>query len=88
MELTGIIIVAVLNIPLYFVLGKMIFRTWESFWEAVKYNFKPDFWSLLTGHWLEDMWAETKLLVWGGLSGLCVYGEILLINKYFFPQAG
>ncbi|AQQ71086.1 hypothetical protein SMSP2_01450 [Limihaloglobus sulfuriphilus] len=86
MGIAGIIIVAVLNIPLYFLIGKLIFRTWESFWEAVKYNFKPDFWSLLTGRYLEDMWAETKLFVWIALSVLCVYGEIYLINKYFFAQ--
>ena len=48
----------------------LLFEDWEEFAECVKFYFTPDIISLLRGKFWEDNWAETKLALWLGISGL------------------
>ena len=83
MSETGLIILAVVNIPLYFLWGKLLFRDWAGFKDAIFFWFKPDIFSLFDGEYWEDMVAEFKLAVWIGLCGFSVFGEAMLISKIF-----
>jgi len=74
----------VLNIPLYFFVGKIIFTDWENFWSAVGYWFKPDMWSFMRGEGLKDFVAEMKLSFFFIICVGTVYGEFYLISKYLF----
>jgi hypothetical protein len=58
--------IILLNLPVYLLWGWVLFRSWEAFWEAVRYLFKPDCWSRIDG-WREysaDIIAKIKLAVW------------------------
>ena len=64
-HLNGIIIIlALLHIPLYFLWGWVLFRSWESFWDAVCFLFKPEIWSLFNGEYWDNIMAEAKLALW------------------------
>jgi hypothetical protein len=84
MTTTGWVVLGVVNLPVYFVLGTAIFRSWEDFGEAVSYWIKPDFWSLFRGEYVEDMVAEIKLGIWLALCCGAVYGEGYLVERFFF----
>ena len=49
---------------LYFVM----FKDWDEFVECVKFCFTPEIISALRGKYWEDVWAETKILLWLGIS--------------------
>ncbi len=69
------IILILINIPVYLMLGKLIFDGWDDFFEAVVYFIKPDWWSISDGEWLEDKWATLKLTGFAFLCSTVVYGE-------------
>ncbi|UCE50044.1 MAG: hypothetical protein JSW47_07770 [Phycisphaerales bacterium] len=56
--------IIVLNLPLYFIWGWVLFRTWGSFWEAICFLFKPELWSFIDGQYWDDIIAEGKLAIW------------------------
>jgi hypothetical protein len=68
------LVMLVLHVPLYFLWGWVLFRSWESFQEAIVFWIKPDFWSWLDDEYWDDVWAEAKLALWFfapiGLIGL------------------
>jgi hypothetical protein len=72
---TMIIVLIVLNVPLYLLLGRIFFGTWGRFLTAVKFWFKPDIFSWLDGSYWEDRWCEFVLFVFLFFCGLAVYGE-------------
>ena len=59
-----IIILGAIHVPLYVLWGWVLFRSWEDFWDAVCFFFKPEWWSLLDGEYWEDILAEAKLALW------------------------
>jgi hypothetical protein len=71
------LVMLVLHVPLYFAWGWVLFRNWESFWEAFVFWIKPDFWSWLDDEYWDDVWAEAKLALWFfapiGLIGLEIW---------------
>jgi hypothetical protein len=68
------LVMLILHVPVYFLWGWVLFRSWESFWEAFVFWIKPDFWSWLDNEYWDDVWAEAKLGLWFfapiGLLGL------------------
>lgn len=81
MTSTGWIILAVVNIPVYFGLGWVLYRTRDDFAEAIRFWFTPDVWSLFKGEYWDDCWAEAKLGFWILLCIGCVILEAHLIEK-------
>jgi len=63
-----------LHLPVYFAWGWVLFRHWETFWEAVVFWVKPDSWSWIDDEYWDDVYAEAKLAAWFfgpiGLVGL------------------
>lgn len=49
-----------LNIPLFFFIGKRMFGYWGTFFVNFRWNFVPDWYSLLTGRFLRDMVGENR----------------------------
>jgi len=74
-------VLAVLNAPLYYLAGKLIFGDLDSFLEALKYWFTPDMWSWFRGEGWADMMAEWKLGLFLAICGGLVYVEYLLTIK-------
>ena len=88
METRFIVIGALLifNIPLYYAVGKLLFEDWESFFEAIGYWIRPDFFSALAGEFWDDWWAELKLLAFLAICGFVVYLEYQkIVVPYILP---
>jgi hypothetical protein len=83
MSSTGWIILLIVNIPVYFGLGWVFFKTLDDFWEAIKFWLTPDLISLFKGEYWTDRWSELKLGLWIVSCILCVIGEAHLIGKFF-----
>jgi hypothetical protein len=44
------------------VTARRVFDGWGGFLEALRYWFQPGWLSLLRGEWVEDQWAQFKLM--------------------------
>jgi len=58
------VIIIIANLPVYVLWGWVLFRSWESFWNAVRFLFKPELWSFIDGEYWDDLIAEAKLAIW------------------------
>ena len=76
------IILALVNIPVYFLIGKVMFKTWEGFLDAIGYLFTLRFISAARGEFWDDWWAELKLIIFVLLCIGVVYAEYY----FFFPK--
>ncbi|MFH0963679.1 MAG: hypothetical protein V2A58_06665 [Planctomycetota bacterium] len=81
-------VLAVVNAPLYWALGKTFFGGWEGFTEALRFYFTPDWWSAMRGEFWEDRWESLKLFVFLVLCVLAVAVEYALIARYFLSAKG
>lgn len=77
MQLISAAIVGLITAALLF---RPFFETREEFYDCVRFWFTPDFISMFRGLYLEEQWAELKLLVWIGASGLMGYGTYQLFS--------
>ncbi len=82
MSTLGWIILVVVNIPVCWFLGWIVFRHWEDFWDCVKFWLTPDIISAFRGEWIEDQWAQTKLFLWVALCAAAVFGESMALAKW------
>ena len=78
-----IILVVVINIPVFMLVGWVIFKDWEGFWEAIKYWIMPDWISMLRGEYFDDFLSEAKLLYFAIVCGALVFVEYLLYQRFF-----
>lgn len=83
MSSNGWIILAVANLPTYFLLGWVVFREWDEFLECLRFWVTPDIISMFQGEYWDDRWAEMKLFFWAALCALSVYLEYTLVIKKF-----
>lgn len=77
-------VLGVLNVPVYILIGRVLFEDWSGFFESVKFWLTPDIISWFRGERWEDAWAETRLLLFVVLCVIAVVLEYLSINKHFF----
>jgi hypothetical protein len=57
-------VLALLNIPVYVLVGRLFFPSLQDFLDAVFFWLKPDLWSLFDGSFWDDWIAEMKLGIW------------------------
>jgi hypothetical protein len=81
MEPKGIILVAMLNLPVCYLIRRLLFETWGDVWDAIVFWIQPDLLSAFTGEFWEDAVAEFKLSLWVVGTLACFYGEVRLIEK-------
>jgi hypothetical protein len=77
------ITMAVVDIPLFILIGKLIFGCWGDFWDAIVFWFTPDLWSAFNGEYWDDVWAECKLGLFTVSCGAIVWCQLWLIVKLF-----
>ena len=77
-------ILAVGNIPIYILIGKVLFGDWEAFKEAVGYLFTPNIFSYIFDELSDDFWATVKMFLFIVLCILLWTGELVLITKFFY----
>lgn len=75
-----IIILILINIPIYKIIFNTIFRSMDDFTESMRYVFTPDLFSLFRGEYTKDYFGELKISAFLGLSGLTVFLEYSFIQ--------
>lgn len=82
MLVARIIFLIVINIPVFLIVGRVFFDSWEGFFKALWFCAKPDFMSLFDGTYWEDHWNELKFSLFLIVCGIIVYGEYYVIVTY------
>jgi len=83
MSTTAWVILLIANLPVYWLLGWVVFREWEEFFECVRFWLTPDIISAFNGEYFDDIWGEMRLGLWAVLCGVSIYSEYYLLMKYF-----
>jgi len=78
-----IIILAVANIPVYILLGKIYFGSWSKFLDCVKYWLTNDTSSYLRGQQSEDVMSTFNLYLFVGGCAALIAGEYYLTGKFY-----
>ena len=76
----AIVVLTLLNVPLYLWLGRAFFGGWQGFFECIVFWFKPNLWSWVQGELWDDTIAELKLGAYFALCALIVAGEVTLLS--------
>jgi len=61
MDVAIVIVLLLVNIPLYKIIFKFMFRDSDDFKESIKFSFTPDIYSLFKGRYWKDRIGEAKL---------------------------
>lgn len=76
-----IIVLVLLNIPVYRKIFYFIFRDSDDFRESVRYSFTPDIFSLFRGRYWKDQMGELKLSIFIMACIAVVALEYLIIGS-------
>ncbi len=79
MNVSSVLFLAVLNIPIYFALGRVFFGSWRGFYKALGFFVQPDFVSALRGQHVEDQWSSLVLSFYLGLNLLLLYFQYMML---------
>lgn len=82
MNLTLLVILAVLNIPLYLMLGKSMFGGWEGFFESIIAMITPGFVSAVQGKHGDHQIGRFTLIFYLITCVATVAAEYHVIAKY------
>jgi len=74
-----LVIVAVVSLPVYWLLGRLFFDDWRDFLDHLRLWYQPFWLSALRGEFNEDMWAQVKLLLF---LGICFGWALVLANLF------
>lgn len=77
-----LIVLIVLNLPLFGLIAGLFFRR-EGLLGALRYWCMPDLISLFRGEYIDDQWAEAKLLLYAIVCGLTVWSELDFLEVHF-----
>jgi hypothetical protein len=80
MNVILIILILIVNIPIYKHLFNLFFDDYFDFTECLRYLTTPDFISLFRGEYWEDQWHETKVFFYFLSNALIVSVEYLIIH--------
>ena len=83
MNITILVILIVVNAPLYYLFWRWIFKCWEGFMECVRFWLTPDIVSMFRGEYGQDWVSELKLGWWIFVSAAAVALEYAAIHYLF-----
>jgi hypothetical protein len=72
-------VLAVLNVPVYILIGRQMFEDWQDFWECVRFYLTPDLLSAIRGERWDDLWAELRLFFFLAVCAIVVGAETLVV---------
>jgi hypothetical protein len=76
------VVLLIINIPVYLLIGKLLFRNWENFWDAFDWLSIPNFLTLFDKEYWIDWWAHFRLVIFLISCLGCVLGELYLLDKF------
>lgn len=77
------VVLAILNLPVYWVLGRFFFPTGVDLFDTVRLLLTPRLLDLLRGEAFEDQWAHFQFGAWLVLCILTVASEHFFIRHHF-----
>jgi hypothetical protein len=77
-----IIVLLILNIPIYKAYFRLMFSDSDDFRNSIKYSFTPDLFSLFRGEYRKDRIAEMKLSFFYFLCFITVVVEFFIVNSF------
>jgi hypothetical protein len=77
-----LVVLALVNIPIYLILGKGFFGDLHGFLEALRFVLTPDWFSMFQGEWLNDQWQSIKFVVFVVMCIGAVAGEFWLLWRF------
>ena len=86
-DIIFLVLIAIVDIPIFILIGKLFFRDREGFKEAFGILFSLGFFSILFGGWDEyilDLWAGTKFAIFIILCFAIFLGQLVLVTKVFY----
>jgi hypothetical protein len=78
-----LIILAVANLPVYFIVGKVMFDDLDGAKEAFGFWFTPRWFEMLRGEGGDASWSNIKAFVWLLICGAAVATEYFALAKHF-----
>jgi hypothetical protein len=87
MNLTALLVIIVVNVPLYLLLGKAFFGSWEGFLTACIAVVQPDIISAATGNFEENRIGRFTLLIYLLVCVACVAAEYHVVAKFILGIA-
>lgn len=76
-------LLAVLNLPAFWLLARFLFPTGADVVDTVRLLFTPRLWDLLQGEAFEDQWAHFRIVAWLFLCISLVASEHYFIRHHF-----
>jgi hypothetical protein len=77
------VVLAVLNLPVYWVLGRFFFPTGADVLDTARLLLTPRLWDLLRGEAFDDQWAHFQFGAWLVLCVVTVASEHFFIRHHF-----
>lgn len=77
-----------LNIPVFVLLGRLVFGSVQGFMESIYYWVKPDWLSWIDGELESDFYATVRLLFWFVLCAVAIGLELVLFAPAFVRYLG
>ncbi len=86
MSTTAWAILLIVNIPVFWLLGWVVFREWDEFVECVRFWITPEIVSAFQGEYYDSFWGKMRLGLWAILCVASIGGEYYLLMKYFLHR--
>lgn len=74
---------SLISIPLFVLIGKVIFRDLAGFFESIRLMITPDLLSAIRGELYDDWWESLRFLFFILICALLVIAEKSLIDQFF-----
>lgn len=76
-----ILVLLIINIPVYKCISKLFFEDYDDFLQSIRYSFTPDLFSLFKGEYWKDRVSEMKLGFFIFSCAIVVIFEYLIITS-------
>jgi hypothetical protein len=74
-----VMILLVLNFPVYVGIGWLVFGSIDECGDALGYLFRSEFWTWAQGEGVQYEWAQFRFAAFFAGSGLIIFGEYKLV---------
>jgi hypothetical protein len=81
MESLALALLIIANLPVFGLFTSVMFNKGD-FIESIKYFFIPEIISAFRGEYIEDCWAEVKLLFWVVMCASLIWSELNFIEQH------
>lgn len=78
-----VIILLIIDLPLFIVIGKIMYHGWDDFCDDFKWNLIPDIFSLFTGRFLKDKRGELNSQLYFFVCFIILFLELVVVNEVF-----